>query len=693
MNACDRRYFKQFVLAGCMAALLAACGGGGGDGGGTVPPPISPNLPPATGPGDPMNYVPVAAGDTWTYNAAVSDDPLSTPERDLSTVWVNGSATVKGQVVTVFSQRLFSDPLAPIVDRYYQKGPGGVAFYGTSDRDDALTNGVVPYAELLFPVAVGPIVSFTKTGLDLGEDLDGDGRNETVDATSSIRIDAFEPVTVPAGTFPNAAKRVNAIAATARLTATGQTVTVNVTETTWLAPGAGMVRSDTLTTAAGTPIQLTASLEARGYTVNGVRRGLGNPAQLGADLGPMTQLNFGEPPALVDRPAAASSGTSFLVLSKRYTPDTTSNKWLLVRKGFLRSPDGAVATAFDVGPSVLSNDTREIQSLAYGGGTYLAVFEQRNAPAPDVIGTTEPSIVVQRIAPNGTLTDAVPHVLVPQGTAPMMPGLVSRLPTLAFGGGQFLVVYCAGSGVTSQTWIEGRFVAPDGSTGVPFRISPDYAFNGKAPRVVFDGTNFVVATPDNAGWRLARVTPAGTVLDTAGVGIAVSAPRIRLATSGTGGVLVAWIENDATPYARRYGADLAALDGPPIMLAGGATPRHALDVAFLGGEYVALWTERYPYDFSGPQLVVAMNRLGTDGVVRGQSTPAVAPPATGPYTALVTPVPPMPPSGYTGGYALPALAVGADAALLAYVDGTSNGFTPAERAMALHGIWVHPFAK
>lgn len=693
MNARDCRPFHQVVLAGCLAAVLAACGGGGGDGGGTVTPPVSPNLPPATGPGDPQNYVPVAAGDTWTYNAAVSDEPLSTPERDLSTVWVNGSATVKGQVVTVFSQRLFSDSLAPIVDRYYQKGPGGVAFYGTSDREDALTNGVVPYAELLFPVAVGPIVAFTKSGLDLGEDLDGDGRNETVDATSSIRIESFEPVTVPAGTFPNAAKRVNAIAATARLTATGQTVTVNVTETTWLAPGAGMVRSDTLTTAAGTPIQLTASLEARGYTVNGVRRGLGNPAQLGADLGPMTQLNIGEPPALVDRPATASSGASFLVLSKRYTPDASGNKWVLTRKGFLRSPDGAVSTAFDVGSSVLSNDTREIQSLAYGGGTYLAVFEQRNPIAPDVIGTTEPSIVVQRIAPNGALTDAVPQVLVPQGTAPMLPGLVSRLPTVAYGDGQFLVVYCAGSGITSQTWIEGRFVAPDGSAGVPFRISPDYAFNGMAPRAVFDGTNFVVATPDAGGWRLVRVTPAGTVLDPAGVGIAVSAPRIRLATSGAGGVLVAWIEGDATPYARRYGADLAALDGPPIMLAGGATPRYALDVAFLGGEYVALWTERYPRGYDGPQLVVAMNRIGTDGVVRGQSTPAVAPPATGPYAALVTPVPPMPSYGYTGGYALPALAVGTDAALLAYVDGTSNGFTLGERAMALHGIWVHPFAR
>jgi hypothetical protein len=59
----------------------------------------------------------------------------------------------------------------------------------------------------------------------------------------------------------------------------------------------------------------------------------------------------------------------------------------------------------------------------------------------------------------------------------------------------------------------------------------------------------------------------------------------------------------------------------------------------------------------------------------------------------VSPAPLPPPSGYTGGYALPVLGTGANAALLAYVSGTANGMTVAERAMSVHGIWVHPFAR
>jgi len=93
------------------------------------------------------------------------------------------------------------------------------------------------------------------------------------------------------------------------------------------------------------------------------------------------------------------------------------------------------------------------------------------------------------------------------------------------------------------------------------------------------------------------------------------------------------------------------------------------------------------------QLVVYMNRVGTDGKVQAQSTPVGALPSTVPHAALVTPVPPMPPYGYVGGYALPVLGTGRDAAMLVYVSGTSTPSTFNERAMGLHGIWVHPFAK
>ena len=112
------------------------------------------------------------------------------------------------------------------------------------------------------------------------------------------------------------------------------------------------------------------------------------------------------------------------------------------------------------------------------------------------------------------LTDASPLVLLPQGIAPMAPGVTSRHPSVAYGGGAFLVIYY---GVDRRrprsTFIEGRFVAPDATLGTPFRISPDFSYSAITPNVVFDGTNFIVAYGDATGWKLARVTPAGMVLD------------------------------------------------------------------------------------------------------------------------------------------------------------------------------------
>jgi hypothetical protein len=701
MTASRRRFpCKHSLLAIALAALMAACGGGGGGGDSTpvnpTPPPPSSLLPPATGPGDTLNYAPNGATDAWTYNAAANDGSLVEPMRDLATVWVNGTASVLGQAVTVYSERLFSEPVtAPTYDLYYQKGPGGVAFYGSNDATDTLTAGVVPYAELLFPVATGPIISFSKTGLNLGSDLDGDGRNETVDASQTISIAGFESVTVPAGTFPAAARRLNSTVANARLSSNGTVVTVNVVENTWLAPGAGIVKRETVTTAPGTTLRISATLEARGYNVSGVRKGMGNPEVImPSSQGVLTQTSLGEPPDPVDTPAVASSGTNFLVVTKAYTFDPLTSKWVLRRMGYLRSPDGPNATLptiIDIGQPVLSNDTREIQSLAYGGGTYLAVFEQRNPAAPNVFGPTEPSVVGQRISPAGVVIDPVPFVLVPQGIAPAMPGTTARLPQVAYGGGTFLVVYCGGSGLTSSTYIEGQLRSPDGTGGPPFRISPDFSFNGISPRVVFDGTNFIVATGDATGWRLTRVTPGGTVLDPAGVVVPVPTGRIQMTTSGAGGALVTWLAGEM-PYARRFAANLAALDAAPIQVAMSTGAGSAINAGFIGGEYVVMWTQ-HQGPMSSRQLVLRMNRIALDGTVQGQSPPLGGLPSVVPYAALVSPTPTLPPSGYTGGYALPALGTGTNAALLAYVGGTANGMTIAERAMAVHGIWVHPFAR
>jgi hypothetical protein len=688
--------FKRLSIAVTIAALAAACGGGGGDGGSAPAPapiPITDPLQPLlTGPGDPQNYVPTGGFDSWTYNSATS--AMGTTQYELASVSIAGNKTVLGVSTTVFAERLFGDaPATPAYEMYYRKLPGGVAFYGNNDATDTLTAGVIPYVELLFPVAAGPVSSLTKTGIDFGMDLDGDGKNETVDATQTISITGFESVTVPAGTFPAAAKRLATITANAKLTSNGQVIPVTTNETTWIAPGAGVIRRHTVGSSQGSTI-LTNTIEARGFHVGGVRKGMSNPEEvMGSNFGVLTQTNVGDLPDPVDTPAAASSGTTFLVLGKAYTVDALTNKWLLRRMGYLRLPDGpnaSLPSVIDIGPPVLSNDTREALSLAFGAGTYLAVFEQRNPVAPNIFGPTQPSVVAHRISANGVLTDAAPLVLLPQGIAPAAPGVTSRHPSVAYGGGAFLVIYYGGPATSSSTYIEGRFVAPDGTLGTQFRISPDFSYSAITPSVVFDGANFIVAYGDATGWKLARVTPAGMVLDATGVVVQIPAGRIHMAASGSG-VLIAWITSDGFVYARRFAPDLTALDGGPINVAGTAGTRVAVTTAHFDGEFVVAWSQPLG-PMNSRQWVVYLQRVAPDGSVRGLTPPPNALPGLV-YSSLASSIPPVPSNNYVGGYTLPAFGSSASAGILVYVSGTSNGLSVSERASGIQGVWVHPFAR
>jgi hypothetical protein len=91
------------------------------------------------------------------------------------------------------------------------------------------------------------------------------------------------------------------------------------------------------------------------------------------------------------------------------------------------------------------------------------------------------------------------------------------------------------------------------------------------------------------------------------------------------------------------------------------------------------------------QWVIHLQRIGTDGSVRGLTPPPNALP--GVYSSLASSIPPLPSSNYTGGYALPSLGVGGSAGFLVYVSGTSNGMSVSERAAGIQGVWVNPFAR
>lgn len=664
------RTAERIALAACTALVVSACGGGGG--GGTEPPPPPPQnlLPPTTGPGDVANHFPTALGDTWFYDASASAAGMA--EAGLSTVKVTGTKAVLGQTSTVFAETAYGALAgAPAYELYYTKGPGGVAYYGNNDATDTITAAIGPYAELLFPVQAGPIVSFTKTGLNYGDDLDTDGRNETFDVTYESNISGFESVTVPAGTFAGAARHVANVTVNVRLTSNGQVVTATGTDITWLAAGAGVVKRTSSVTAPGAPA-IQSTIEARGYAVAGVRRGYSVPAQVRDGLGPLTQVNSGEPAHWADTPAIASSGPSFLVVGKRWVP--AGGLFGVTRTAAIVAADGTVVRAFDLGPQVVSNDSRDMAGVAFQAGTFLAVFEQRNPPAGGGIGATEPSVVMHRIASNGDLLDPSPVELVPQGIfLGAGPGLDSRFPAVAGGGGNFLVVNY--TGLYPNSYLEGRFVSAAGAVGPAFRISLNHGAQAR-PSVVHDGTNFLVAYVDASGVRVARVTASGTVLDPNGVPVHTSSVWAVLAADGVGRLL-AWIES-GTVFAKRLNADGTPLDSAPIAVTSDAQSKAGLAVVKTGGEYLLAWARR----LTVPSNAFAVNiaRLGLDGQVKSLGNAGLQ--------ASATPLPPA--GGATGGYMLPAVARG-DSSLLVFLEGTADALDSAARIAKLHAVSVYPF--
>lgn len=185
------------VISSLTFLTLKGCGGGGGGGGGA----------PAEGLGDTGNYFPSTVGNTWTYRVTSSTSGAASfksgavsfkfpgkllnligkhtkrvlaagaPTVNSTTVSITGTKVINGVTVIVFANG--------VEENYYLKDNNGITYYGNNDTTDALTPQLIPYQMVNFPLQAGSnFVQVNKPGLDYGEDLDGDGKNETVDVNS-----------------------------------------------------------------------------------------------------------------------------------------------------------------------------------------------------------------------------------------------------------------------------------------------------------------------------------------------------------------------------------------------------------------------------------------------------------------------------------------------------------------------------
>jgi hypothetical protein len=193
------------------------------------------------GPGDIGNYIPLDRPMSWTYQGT-EQSTGQPPVSYSNAATIAGTKMVNGVLTTVLSQ---TNPLNSdrSIDSYYTEDSRGVTFHGDNDTPDVLTPQLVPYLSERFPLGTGSsFEEVNRKGLDFGEDLDGDGKNEKIDILSIVTVLGFESVSVPAGLFPNCAKVETTNTLKAIASSNGATVSLIVDQTVWYAPGVGPVK-------------------------------------------------------------------------------------------------------------------------------------------------------------------------------------------------------------------------------------------------------------------------------------------------------------------------------------------------------------------------------------------------------------------------------------------------------------------
>jgi len=139
----------------------------------------------------------------------------------------------------------------------------------------------------------------------------------------------------------------------------------------------------------------------------------------------------------------------------------------------------------------------------------------------------------------------------------------------------------------------------------------------RAPKVAFDGSEFVVAWEDHRGGNAdvyaARVSSAGVVLDRGGVAVATGAGHQGAPAVASDGalVLVAWEHEDdgrSVLRAARWAPGGGVLDDPPLSLPFGGGSQRSPVAVWSGSHYLVAWE-----DFRGPEGDIYAARVGSGG--------------------------------------------------------------------------------
>lgn len=541
---------------------------GSGGGGGTATPI------PQDSSGDPENYFPtLTVGNTWLFRGTVLTNGTGTTPFS-NKITITGTKVVQGAMTSIWHE---SNPLnyGTPVESYISKSLTGITYWGDNDPADTLTRQFTPYKEISFPLQVSTFEQINKTGLDYGEDLDGDGINETFDVYSQVRVISFQTFTAFVGTFDNTVEIETDSTITLYFSQINLELIFSGKETGWYAPHGGPVkRVDDLTNYDGTTE--TTTEEIVGYSVEGQKKGIVKEFAV-------TSNQANEP----GRAALGFDGSNYFCVSCR---DIGTSPGVF---GVTVSSNGEPASTFSIAQFSPSAGCLSVSpAVAFDGSNYLVVFARDG----QIYGT--------RVSPEGTVLDGTNGFVISTG----IPNQITNWgPAVAYDGTNYLVVW---GKFTADYDIYGARVTPGGQVlneFVVFSAPGEQVF----PSIAFDGTNYLVVwrdTRDGSGPSDStdiygtRVTPGAMVLDPAGIAIS-TAPKSqgdpRVIYDGTNYFAVwadqrlsgTYMNNDI--FGARVSRDGVLLDGPSntggIAINTATYNNTYFDVAFDGQNYLVVW--------------------------------------------------------------------------------------------------------
>jgi phosphoribosylformylglycinamidine (FGAM) synthase PurS component len=250
------------------------------------------------------------------------------------------------------------------------------------------------------------------------------------------------------------------------------------------------------------------------------------------------------------------------------------------------TPEGMVLDPAGIAISEAVDD-QNCPAVGFDGANFLVVWEDwRSGDYQDIYGA--------RVTPEGAVLD-------PEGLVISDPGSDQYSAAVGFGGGSFLVVWADFRSVNSED-IYGARVTPQGTVLDSAGIAISQATRDQCyPAVGFDGSDFLVVWEEyrnvNGDVYGARVTPQGAVLDTSGIAVSTAANgQYCPALSFVGGnFLVAWEDyrngSNFEVYGARVTPEGAVLDPSGLAIALANDDQYYVKVGSDSANFLVVWED------------------------------------------------------------------------------------------------------